>query len=173
MAWKVPPSFVQNGPKIRVLIIVKWEWPETAKNRGEPQKMKFWGGRNGRVVAPGVLVIYSVDKKSRSPYKKFTFGTNIQIFWSKLHIFIPSSQLEPHRSMGQCFRHGKGVSLVPSYEGTKSFTPSPPKNGFLTFLAKYRYFFGSFDQMPDQKTVRTSCLGGFSVMMVPNFCLLP
>ena len=32
----VPPSFVENGPKLRVLIIAKWEWPEMAKNRGEP-----------------------------------------------------------------------------------------------------------------------------------------
>ena len=51
---------------------------------------------------------------------------------------------------GQCFQHRKGVSLVPWYEDTKSFTPSPPKNGFwpkngqiwlkLAFLAKYQHF---------------------------------
>ena len=39
MARTFPPSFVENGPKLRVLIIVIGEWPETAKNRGEPQKM--------------------------------------------------------------------------------------------------------------------------------------
>ena len=37
--------------------------------------------------------------------------------------------------IGQCFQYGKGVSLVPRYEDTKTFTPSPqkidfwPKNG--------------------------------------------
>ena len=69
MALTVPPSFVENGPKLRVLILVIGEWPETAKNRGEPRKMIhssktdfFRGGLNGIVVAPGVLVICPVNK---------------------------------------------------------------------------------------------------------------
>ena len=56
MSRTVPPSFVENGPKLRVLIPLKWEWPKTAKNRGEPRKMTysseteiFWGGQNGKV----------------------------------------------------------------------------------------------------------------------------
>ena len=39
MARTVPPSFVEIGPKLRVVAPLKWEWPKTAKNRGEPQKM--------------------------------------------------------------------------------------------------------------------------------------
>ena len=39
MARTVPASFVNGGPKVRVLITAKWEWPETAKKRGEPRKM--------------------------------------------------------------------------------------------------------------------------------------
>ena len=39
MARTFPPSFVENGPKLNVLVIVKWEWPKTAKNRCEPRKM--------------------------------------------------------------------------------------------------------------------------------------
>ena len=39
MARTVPPSFVEIGPKLRVVALLKWEWPKTAKNRGEPQKM--------------------------------------------------------------------------------------------------------------------------------------
>ena len=35
----VQPSFLDDGPKLRVLIIANWEWPETAENRGEPRKM--------------------------------------------------------------------------------------------------------------------------------------
>ena len=33
--------------------------------------------------------------------------------------------------------------------------------------------FGPFDLMPDQKTMRTSCLGGFSIMWVPKLLLNP
>ena len=39
MAQTIPPSFVEIGPKLRVVAPLKWEWPKTAKNRGEPQKM--------------------------------------------------------------------------------------------------------------------------------------
>ena len=39
MARRVPPSFVETGPKLRVLIPLLWEWPERAKNNGEPRKM--------------------------------------------------------------------------------------------------------------------------------------
>ena len=33
--------------------------------------------------------------------------------------------------------------------------------------------FGPFDPMPDQKTMRTSCPGGFYVMWVPKLLLTP
>merc|ERR1711978_598894 len=39
MARTIPPSFVEIGPKLRVVALLTWEWPKTAKNRGEPQKM--------------------------------------------------------------------------------------------------------------------------------------
>ena len=69
------------------------------------------------------------------------------------------------------------------YEGTKSFTPSPQN---IVFLAKKRpnlaqnwHFwpnngiFGPFGRMPDQNTMRTSCLGGSSVIWVPKLLLTP
>ena len=34
-----PSSFVEIGPKLRVVAPLTWEWPKTAKNLGEPQKM--------------------------------------------------------------------------------------------------------------------------------------
>ena len=37
MARTVPPSFIENGPKLRVLI--PWEWPKRVKTRGEPRKI--------------------------------------------------------------------------------------------------------------------------------------
>ena len=59
----------------------------------------------------------------------------------------------------------------------------PPKNGSLApkppNLAQNWHFwpimglFGPFDLMPDQKTIETSCLGGFSVMWVTKLLLTP
>ena len=40
----------------------------------------------------------------------------------------------------------------------------------LAFLTKYGHF-GPFNPMPDLKTIRTSCLGGFSVMWIPKLLL--
>ena len=68
-----------------------WEWPKRAKNRGEPQKMTparkrkfFWGGPNGKVVAPGILVICPIDKNrdhyTKNLAQKWHFGPNIGIF---------------------------------------------------------------------------------------------
>ena len=69
MARTVPLSFVEYDPKLRILIIVKWEWPETAKIRGEPRKMThsseteiFWRWSEWECCSPGILVICPVDK---------------------------------------------------------------------------------------------------------------
>ena len=39
MAMTVPLSFVDHGPKLRVLILAIGDWSEMAKTRGEPRKM--------------------------------------------------------------------------------------------------------------------------------------
>ena len=39
MVRTIPPSFVEIGPKLRVVALLMRQWPKTAKNRGEPQKM--------------------------------------------------------------------------------------------------------------------------------------
>ena len=47
---------------------------------------------------------------------------------------------------------------------------------FVFFLSSPRAnmgIFGPFDLMPDQKTMRTSCLGGFLLCWYQNFYLLP
>ena len=66
-------------------------------NRGKPRKMTpsseteiFGGAPNGKVVAPGILVICPVDKNCDYHTKKRLFAPNIQIFGSKKHIFAPS-----------------------------------------------------------------------------------
>ena len=112
------PSFVENGPKLRVLILAKWEWPETAKNRGEPWKMILSSER--------ILVICPVDKNRDSKTKNWLWAQNIQIFGSTF-----SSLAANWNRTGQGFQHERGVSLVPWYEVIKKFTPSPPKKCFL------------------------------------------
>ena len=42
MARTVPPSFVDQDPKLRVLILAKKEWLKMAKKRGEPRKMTHY-----------------------------------------------------------------------------------------------------------------------------------
>ena len=65
----------------------------------------------------------------------------------------------------------------------KFLLPAPKKIGFWAQkrpnLAQNWHFgpnigiFGPFDLMPEQKTMRTSCLGGFSIMWVPKLLLTP
>ena len=68
------------------------------------------------------------------------------------------------------------VLLVPLYEGTESFPPSPKnRNGgpktakFFIEIGLFSHFWpnislsGPVGAMPDQKTMQTSCLGGFLI----------
>merc|ERR1712012_174943 len=106
MARTIPPSFVEIGPKLRVVAPLTWEWPKTAKNRGEPQKMTpspeteiFLGWLRWESCNPGYSGHLFHQQKSRSLNKKLTFGPKYPNFGVKKHIFAPSGQLEPHRSM--------------------------------------------------------------------------
>ena len=89
----------------------------------------FWGGgSNGKVVAPGILVMCPADKNRDYHTKKWLFAPNIQIVGQK-STFSP---LATNWSLtNQCFNAKKGVSLVSWYEGAKSFTLSPQKNWFF------------------------------------------
>ena len=80
------PSFFKNSPKFRIFTIAKWHKHEMAKN-------------NRKVVAPGLLVICPVYRNRAYHTKKKLLAQNIPTFRSKLHIFVPSDQIEPHRSM--------------------------------------------------------------------------
>ena len=83
----------------------------------------------------------------------------------------------------QCFQHEKGVSLESRYEGTKIFTTCPQKIGFWAqkrpnLAQNWRFrpnigIFGPFDLKIDQKTMQTSCPGGFLLCWYQNFFLLP
>merc|ERR1712012_1110080 len=113
--------------------------------------------------------------------QKIDFWPQICKFWGQKSTFSPlAANLSP---TDQCFQHEKGVSLESRYEGTKSFTPCPQKIGFgaqkRPNLAQNWHFgpnigiFGPFYLMPDQKTMWTRCLGGFSVMWVTKLMISP
>ena len=144
MAWTVPPSFVEIGPKLRLGIPLTWEWPKRAKNRGEPQKMTpnsetefFWGWSEWESCSPRHAGDRSGWQKLQLPYKKF-------IFFPK---FFGQKNTLSSLASGQCFQHRKSVSLVPWYEKTKGFTPSPKKMDFWPKNGKIWPKTGIFDQL--------------------------
>ena len=79
MAEKVRMDVERISEVVKLKLHVLYIRPvhKTAKNRGEPQKMtpsletEFFlgGGSNGKVVAPGIVVICSIDK-NRDHYTK-------------------------------------------------------------------------------------------------------
>merc|ERR1712240_337203 len=48
-----------------------------------------------------------------------------------------------------------------------------PKSAFLVILGQILPFFCTFCPIPHQKTIRTRCLGGFSVMWVTKLMISP
>ena len=115
----------------------------------------FSGGPNGKVVAPGIVVICPIDKNRDHYTKNWLLAPNIQILGSKKHIFAPSGQLEPHRSM---FSTRKRCLIGIPIRGYQNFYSLPPKNWILgpktakfgpklAFWAKYRHFI-IYRQMP-------------------------
>ena len=53
------------------------------------------------------------------------------------------------------------------------FGPKTGKFGLNWHFRPNISIFGPFDLMPDQKTIQTSCPGGFSVIWVPKLLLTP
>ena len=80
VAQMVPPSFVDHGPKLRVLIIAKCHRPEMAQNLGEPRKM---------TQSSETESFSEVVWKSRFQNKKSTFGPKYQNFRVKIALFCP------------------------------------------------------------------------------------
>ena len=127
----------------------------------------FWGGPNGKVVALGIMVICPADKNCNYQTKNWILAPNIQIFGSKKHIFVPSGQVGPHQSMFSSRKRYLIGSLIWGYQ---KFCSIPPKKDFWPKTAKlgqnWHFLpnigsFGPFDPMPNQKTIQTSCPGGF------------
>ena len=184
MARTVPPSFVENG-KLRVLIPMKWHNPKRPKTGVSSEKWPylgnfFGGGPNGKIVAPGILVICPVGKDCNYHTKNWLLAPNIQILGSKLHIFVPSSQFEPHWSRSSTRKRCLIGSLL---WDTKSFTPSPqkmdfwPKNGQICpktgIFGQTWAFLAHLTQCPTEKQFEQVAKVVFQLCGYKNFYLLP
>ena len=86
----------------------------------------------------------------KSPLLNGLLAPNIQIFGSKLHIFVPSDQFEPHRSMFSTRKRCLIGPLIWGYQKFYSiplkkwiFGPKPAK--FCRFCAKNSFFWGGME----------------------------
>ena len=112
---------------------------------------KFFGGFGpmGKLL-PRIYWWYVVLQKLSFQNKKLTFGPKYPNFGVKIAHFVPSVQLEPHRSMFSTQKRCLISSLI--WENLKFYSLTPkwwfwPKTGL----------FGPFDPMPDQTR---QCEGG-------------
>ena len=113
VAQTVQTIFVDDSPKLRVLILAIGHCSKYQKNRMSPWKwpivwkQKFFrGGPNRKFVAPGVLVMCPVDENCDSKTKNWLLAPNTQI-WGHNCTF---SSLATNWSLTG---HERGVSLVP------------------------------------------------------------
>ena len=126
----------------------------------------FRDGLNGKVVALGILVIFPVDKNRNYHTKNWLFTPNIQIFGSKKGHFFHNFSTRKRCLIGFLkWGYQKFYSLPPKKwifgHKTAKFCPK------LAFLAEYRLFWPICSHT-DQKTMWTSCPGGFSIMWLPK-----
>ena len=156
-------------------------WDEPRKITPTSERENFCRLKNFGGLAPVVSVIRLFDRKSQFLNKKMDFWCQISKFWGQNSIF---SSLAANWSLTNQFFSTKKVShWFPDMRVPKVILPSPQKIGFLAQkrpnLAQNWHFrpnigiFGPFDLLPDQKTKRTSCLGGFLLCWYQNFYLLP
>ena len=107
--------------------------PSPRKGPVRWKQLFFWDGSNGKVVAPGVLVIYPINKK------QLLLAPSIKILESNLNIFGPGGPWEPSRST---FSIQMSVLLLFRHGVTKSFFPPHKKNGTktVTYDSKSAYW---------------------------------
>ena len=158
MFWPRPEKVVQR----KKVPLPKWSRGEMSfchfkngQKQGSPQKMTpssetefFLGWFQWESCSPGYSGHLLHWQKSRSLYKKLTFGPKYPNFWVKMAHFRPQRPI--WASPVNVFNRKK----VPQWFlmwGYQKFSPLPPKNGplapkrakfdqKLTFLAKYRPF---------------------------------
>ena len=154
-------SFVILRPKLGVFALLSrysLKWPKfgmSPEKWPKPRKQNYLGWVQWDSCGPrctGDICPFEENRDCKTHSWNWLLATNNQTLWSKLYFFVPSIPLRPCRSM---LFNTEEVSLVPLYEGIKSFAPSPkkmdfwPKNGriwpaqnwhFWSFWAKYLPF---------------------------------
>ena len=127
MTRMVPPGFVDDGPKLRVLILTKCYKPEMAKNQGEHRKMTH----------------SSETEVLLHPLKKWIFGPKMAKLAQKW-IFSPFGPMPDQKTMqtrclGDFFRYAGTKTFAFS---SKNFLPKNDQNWF--FGHSERGLVGSF-----------------------------
>ena len=124
-----------------------------------------------KLSSPGLSsprVISYLDSRTNAITENVHMDDTMVLSTQKLHIFVSSDQLEPH----QYSQQERGVPLVPWYEGTKSFTPSLPKNWFFVKHGQIWHFWPIWSPArPKNNTNKVS--RGFSVMQVLKLFIPP
>ena len=171
-----PTKFCWAQTKIKGNYYSDWHWPKMVNF--------FQGGPSGKFVAPSILLICPVDKNRDSKTKTWLLAPNIQILGSKKHIFAPSGQLEPRRSM---FSTRKRCLIRIPIWGYQNFYSLPPKNwilgpktakfgpksAFLVILGQIMAFLIHLVLCLTIEIIRTRCVGGFLICGYQNFCSFP
>ena len=146
------------------------------------QKRKFfWGWSEWESCSPWCTGYMPPSTKIAITIQKIDFWPQISNFFgSKKHIFAPSGQLEPHRSMFSTQK--RGLIGLPIW-GYQNFYSLPPKDWIfclktakfgpkLAFSAKYRHFWPIWSKAwPKNNADKLS--RWFLLCWYQNFYLLP
>ena len=122
MVRTIPPSFVEIGPKLRVVALLTRQWPKTAKNRGEPQKMTpsseteiFFGVVQMGKLVPWVYWWYVSLTKIVITIQKIDFLPQISKFLGqKCQYKAQNANLGPNLTIfgPKSIHWGEGVKLL-------------------------------------------------------------
>merc|ERR1712067_35782 len=121
-----------------------------------PRKRKiFLGWFRWESFSPGYSGHLFHQQKSRSLNKKLIFGPKYPNFGVKKAHFRPWRPIGA--SLINVFNTKKVSHWIPDMRVPKFLLPAPKNWHFEPKIG----IFGPFDLLPDQKTMRTSCLSGF------------
>ena len=121
-------------------------------------------------VAPGVLLICPLDKNRDSKTKTWILDPNIQILASKLHIFVPSGKLVPHRSMFSTWKIGYLIWGYQTFYALPKKTDFWPKTGIFGQIPA---FWAHLVQYPTKKQCNQGAQVVFLLSRYQNFSFLP
>ena len=142
------PNKYQSLSRFWMFFFSKKKWIFGQKNTFRPniktalETQNFFGVVRMEKLYP-LLIIIAIPKP------KISFGPKYPNFQVKICIFL--STVANWSLTVQSFQHERGVSLVPWYEDTESFSPSPEKNHFLAKKGQILAFWVHFVSCPSKK----------------------